>query len=150
MAEAVGLSASIITVAGVGLTLAQKLYDYGDGISSSSKRSREISSYVRSTAVAIEEVGNIFGAEDTATRKLISQNAIDTVQDVVEQCSTVFEQLREALENAKDGNGGLGRLLFPLRESRLVLLQSNLERLKSTLQCLMQVIIYARLKAEPR
>ncbi|KAF7136891.1 hypothetical protein CNMCM5793_006506 [Aspergillus hiratsukae] len=147
MAETIGLIASLVSIAGAGLTLAQKLHDYGAGVASSGKRTQEIAFHVRSTATVVEEVANIFKEEGSARRNLISHKAIETVEDVVKQCSAQFDQLNQVLENTANG-GGLGKLLFPLRESRLVLLQSNLERLKMTLQCFMQVIIYARLKAE--
>lgn len=41
-----------------------------------------------------------------------------------------------------------GRIFFPLKEARLNLVQTNLERLKSDLQCMIQIIIYARLKTK--
>ncbi|RHZ66000.1 uncharacterized protein CDV56_109477 [Aspergillus thermomutatus] len=143
MAETIGLIASLVSIAGAGLTLAQKLHDYGDGVASSGKRTQEIAFHVRSTATVVEEVASIFKEEGSARRNLISQKAVETVEDVVKQCSALFDQLHQVLDNTGNG-GGLGKLLFPLRESRLVLLQSNLERLKTTLQCFMQVIIYAR------
>ena len=65
------------------------------------------------------------------------------------QCNSLFEQISIALKNAENGNS-MGRLLFPLRESRLVLMQSDLERLKTTLQLLMQVVVYARVRAVQR
>jgi hypothetical protein len=149
MADPISLVSSILTIAGAGLTVAQKLYDYSDSISSSGRRCQQVALYVRSTAVAIEEIGKVFREEEEyqGKRELISSNAVETVSEVVGECGKVFERLEAALEGVQDG---FERLFFPLRESRLVLLQSNLERLKSTLQCLMQVIIYARLKAGQR
>ncbi|PWY90372.1 hypothetical protein BO94DRAFT_623167 [Aspergillus sclerotioniger CBS 115572] len=146
MAELIGLISSIIGIAGAGLTLAQKLHDYGDGVSGSSRRAQQIASYVRTTAICIEEVGSVLEEERVSDRVIVSRNALDTVRDIVGQCDGLFEQIEAALRSTGSGNG-MGRLLFPFRESRVVLMQSDLERLKTTLQLLMQVVVYARVRA---
>lgn len=56
-----------------------------------------------------------------------------------------FESLQEVVERM--GKQRV-RIFFPLKEARLNLVQTNLERLKSDLQCMMQIIIYARLKTK--
>ncbi|KAF4211018.1 hypothetical protein CNMCM5878_003230 [Aspergillus fumigatiaffinis] len=100
MAEAIGLIASLVSIAGAGLTLAQKLHDYGDGVGSSGKRTQEIAFYVRSTATVVEEVANIFEEERIARQNLISQKAIQAVEDVIKQCSALFDQLNQWLDRA--------------------------------------------------
>lgn len=66
---------------------------------------------------------------------------------VARECSRIFESLRELMDRI--GKRGVC-VLFPIRESRLTVLNPNLERLKSGLKFMMQIIIYARLKAERR
>ncbi|PYI09583.1 hypothetical protein BO78DRAFT_427268 [Aspergillus sclerotiicarbonarius CBS 121057] len=150
MAELIGLISSVIGIAGAGLALAQKLHEYGDGVSSSSRRAQQIAFHVRTTAQCIEEVGGVLEEEEISDRVLVSRNALETVRDVVGQCERLFGLIFTALKNAESGSGngiGMGRLLFPFRESRVLLMMSDLERLKTTLQLLMQVVVYARVRA---
>jgi hypothetical protein len=48
----------------------------------------------------VEEVANIFEEERIARQNLISQKAIQAVEDVVKQCSALFDQLNQWLDRA--------------------------------------------------
>ena len=146
--EAVGAAAAIIQLAGVGLTLARTLYGlYGEG-ASCNEQVKELSFYVKSTSIALEAVGNVFQEESNATKPLISANAIITANDVVSRCTDIFNKLGKIAEDGQKST--LSLLVFPLKSSRLQVLQTRLEQSKLDLQLMMQVIIYARLKVEPR
>lgn len=82
------------------------------------------------------------------TKPLISVNSIATANDVIFRCTEIFNKLGEMAENGQKNT--LSLLTFSLRRSRLLVLQTRLEQSKLDLQLMMQVIIYARLKAEPR
>ncbi|KAF7133824.1 hypothetical protein CNMCM5793_005236 [Aspergillus hiratsukae] len=96
---------SLVSIPVSGLTLAQKLHDYSAGVALSGKRTQEIAFHLRSTATVVEEVANIFKEEGSARRNLISQKAIETVEDVVKQCSAQFDQLNLVLDNTANGGG---------------------------------------------
>lgn len=144
--EAVGTAAAIIQLAGVGLALAKTLYRVSDEISSGKKQLKDLAFYVQSTSVVLEEVGKVFEEEDTASKPLISTNAITTANDVVARCKVIFDKLHRFAADSRDDT--FGSLKFILRSSRRQRLQAGLEQSKSDLQLMMQVIIYARLKLE--
>ncbi|KAL4939307.1 hypothetical protein BDV06DRAFT_225164 [Aspergillus oleicola] len=146
--EAFAVAASIVQVAGAGLALAKVLYGLCDETSSSKAQIKELAFSVRSTTVVLEEIGKIFQDESTAARQLISQNAISTTKEIVEKCTASFDTLQEIVASA--GQNTLGLLRFMMKGSTLKVLQSGLGEMRSNLQCMMQVIIYARLKAEPQ
>lgn len=50
----------------------------------------------------------------------------------------------------KDAESTVGLLKFGLQNSRLRVFRVELSDMKSNLQCIMQVVIYARMKAEQR
>jgi len=139
MAE-IGLIASVIQVAGAGLTLSKALYQYADSVSSADKRIRDIAQDVKLTSFVIDELGHIFKQDETAA--LISKNAVNTAEETVRECSNVFTEMEAALKRSKKNT--LGRLMLPFREPKLELLRTNIDRLKSTLQLLMQVLTHAR------
>ncbi|GAD95161.1 conserved hypothetical protein [Paecilomyces variotii No. 5] len=145
--EAIGAAAAIIQLAGVGLALAQTLYKICDEGLSRNKQVEELSSYVRSTSVALEEVGKIFEEEGRMANPIISTNAITTVNDVVAKCTEIFSELDKIVKGARDN--AVGALVFAIKGSQLRVLQTRLERSKIDLQLMMQVIVYARVKIGP-
>ncbi|KAJ5756980.1 uncharacterized protein N7511_007162 [Penicillium nucicola] len=146
MAEALGTAAAIIQLAGVGLTLAKVLYKVSDEITSSAKQVKELASYVHSTSIVLEEVGKVFEEEGTAPQPIISPNAITTANEVIARCQTIFEKLHQVAEDARTNT--FGAIILVLTSSRRLRLQTGLERSKSDLQLMMQIIIYARLKLQ--
>lgn len=145
--ETVGAAAAIIQLAGVGLTLAKTLYSlYGEG-ASGNEQVKELSFYVKSTSIALEAVGNVFQEESKAPKPLISENAIITANDVVSRCTDIFNKLGKIAEDGQKSTFSL--MVFPLKSSRLQVMQTRLEQSKLDLQLMMQVIIYARLMVQP-
>ncbi|OCL05709.1 hypothetical protein AOQ84DRAFT_92989 [Glonium stellatum] len=138
MAE-IGLIASVIQVVSTGLALSQTLYQYADSVASADKRIRDIAQDVKLTSFVIDELGRVFKRDETAA--LISKNAVDTAEETVRECSNVFVEMAATLKKSKKNT--LGRLMLPFREPKLELLRTNIERLKSTLQLLMQVLMHA-------
>jgi hypothetical protein len=146
--EAIGVAAAIFQLAGVGLSLAKTFYSLYDEGSSSKEQIIEMASYIKSTSIALEEVGKIFEEESKVPRPIISQNAITNVNELVSRCNGVFAELSKIAEDG--GRNSVGLLLFMIKSSRLRVLQTRLEQFKVDLQLMMQVIIYARLKVEPQ
>lgn len=145
--DVVGTAAAIIQLAGVGLALAQALYTLCDG-AKDNKQVKELSFYVRTTSTVFEEVGKIFEEESIAPRRVVSENAIATAKEVAEMCEDVFDTLDKVVKDARKNS--FGTLLLVLKSSFLRELQMKLERNKGHMQLLLQIIIYARLKAGTR
>lgn len=139
MAEVVGLVASVIQVAGAGLKLSQTLYQYADGVATADRRIRDIAKDVKLTSLVIDELGNVFKQDETA--RLISRSAVTTAEETMKECSTVFSEIDTML--AKSRKGTMGRLMLPFRDKKIELLRSHIDKLKSTLQLLMQVLVHA-------
>jgi hypothetical protein len=139
MAEAIGLVASVVQLAGTGLKLSQALYQYADGVATADRRIQDIAKEIRLTSFVIEELGSIFKKDDTLS--LISVSAVATANETLKECSAVFEEIEATLNKSRKGK--IGRLMLPFRESKIELLRSHIDKLKSTLQLLMQVLMHA-------
>ncbi|KAI8934405.1 hypothetical protein NX059_009140 [Plenodomus lindquistii] len=139
MAEVLGLVASVIQVAGAGLQLSQTLYEYADGVANADRKIQDIAKEIRLTSLVIDELGGIFRQDETA--KLISKSAVTTADETLKECSAVFSEIDATL--AKSKKGKMGRFMLPFRENKIELLRSHIDKLKSTLQLLMQVLVHA-------
>ena len=156
MAE-VGVIASIVQIADIGLRLSIKLYTFGEIVSTADKSVISISKDVFLTSSVLKELGNIL-KEDLQSR-ICSENAIHTADDIVKECMGVFEEMESILvkklpqlgcnekEKAKRAKVLLERLRWPYLQPKLELMRSNLERLKSTLNLMLNVITLARQQA---
>lgn len=142
MAE-IGIIASVIQVAGAGLKLSETLYQYTDSVSGAESRVKNIAKDVQLTSSVIEELGYVFKQDQSST--LLSKSAIKTADETIRECSTVFSELDAALKKTK--KNALGRFIFPFRETKIELLRSHIDKLKSTLQLLMQVLTHAHMIA---
>lgn len=138
MAE-IGLVASVLQVAGAGLKLSQTLYQYADGVTTADRRIKDIAKDLQLTSFVIEELSNIFQLESSST--VLSEKAIKTAHDTVKECAHVFVEINKAITKTKKNS--LGKFLLPFRDPKLELLRSNIDRLKSNLQLLMQVLTHA-------
>ncbi|KAF2845783.1 hypothetical protein T440DRAFT_472421 [Plenodomus tracheiphilus IPT5] len=139
MAEVVGLLASVIQLAGAGLKLSQTLYQYAEGVATADRRLKDIAQDIKLTSLVIDELGNVFRQEETA--KLISKSAVTTAEETMKECSAVFAEIDTTL--VKSRKGKMGRLMLPFRDNKIELLRSHIDKLKSTLQLLMQVLVHA-------
>jgi hypothetical protein len=139
MAEALGVVASIVQVAGAGLQLSKTLYLYADGVATADRRLRDIAKEIKLTSCVVEELGNVFKNDETAA--LISNNALKTANETIRECSAVFAEIEITLKKSKKNT--FGRLMLPFRDAKIELLRSHIDKLKSTLQLLMQVLTHA-------
>jgi hypothetical protein len=136
--EAIGAAASIIQVADAGLRLSKTIYSYIESVSTADKRLDYVCNHVQTTSQVVREIGDVFQHKETA--RLVSNGAIKTAIDAAKECEGVFEELRGVLEKTRKRKWGL-----PFKEQKLELLGAQLEKLKSTLHCLMSVLIHARM-----
>ncbi|CAO2658452.1 Nn.00g061750.m01.CDS01 [Neocucurbitaria sp. VM-36] len=59
----------------------------------------------------------------------------------MKECSTVFADIDASLKKSRKNT--LGRLMLPFRDTKIELLRNHIDKLKSTLQLLMQVLTHA-------
>ena len=159
MAE-VGLIGTIVGIAGAGVKLSITLYTFSETVATASWEIKNIARDVSLTAAVLEELGSNLKQDELA--KLYSGSAVKTAEDVVTECKSVFMEIdgilaktMEATSKRWPKKGGrltlsaLDRLKWPFLQPKMELLRGNLERLKSTLVLMLNVLTYARdLRAE--
>lgn len=170
MAE-IGLVASVIQIADTGIKLSITLYTFAETVLTADKSIKEIASDVSLTSSVLEELGQNLKKDQKS--RLCSDNAVRTAEGIVKECGIIFKQINETLQTTlnkikppagggkgkgkgKDGAQGgrtmavaaLERLKWPFLQPKMQLLRSNLDRLKSTLVLMLNVITYARKVAE--
>ena len=153
MAE-LGIVASIIQIADVGLRLSLRLYSFGETAASADKAIVSISKDVSLTSSVLQELGEHLKKDRDAP--ICSENAIKTAEEIGRECLHVFQELDGALEKGlkRLGVGGREksrwistvkeRLRWPLLQPKMELLRTNLDRLRVTLLLMLNVMIYAR------
>lgn len=157
MAE-IGLIASIVGIAGVGVKLSITLFSFAETVNTADRQIKDIARDVSLTSSVLEELGK--NLERDLQTKLCSDKAIETTKDVLRECSYVFTEIDLALNKSmkkisasattphskgqKLRLTGIGRLAWPFLQPKMDLLRSNLERLKSTLLLMLNVLTYAR------
>ncbi len=159
MAE-LGIIASVVSIADTGLRLSIKLYTFGEIVSTADKSVISISKDVSLTSSVLKELGSLL--ENDAESHIFSKNAVQTADTVVKECLEVFQEMESILvkklpslsgqDGIRGGGGGkkskatvlLERMKWGYLQPKLQLLRSNLDRLKSTLLLMLNVITYAR------
>jgi hypothetical protein len=98
----------------------------------------------------LRELSELLGSDN---RQYVSPRAIEATEKTVQECFEVFDHLNRALEKSvgdvQDGKDRkkikkLERIKWSFFQPRMDLLRTNLDRLKSSLALMLQVLIYAR------
>ena len=157
MAE-LGIIASVVQLADLGVRLSLRLYTFGQTAASADKSIISISKDVSLTSSVLKELGQTLQKDQEP--RLCSENAFQTVDGIVKECLEVFQSMDKTLAKSVSRLGlengqkrvwtvaALERLKWPFFQPKMQLLRSNLERLKSTLLLMLNVITYARQVAD--
>ena len=157
MAE-LGIIASVAQIADLGVRLSLRLYTFGETVASADNSISAISKDVSLTSSVLRELGQTL--EKDQQSRLCSQNALETADGIVKECFEIFQSMdkslaksmsRLGLQNGQRGAktvAALERLKWPFLQPKMQLLRSNLERLKSTLLLMLNVLTYARQVAD--
>ncbi|GFF51665.1 polyamine oxidase [Aspergillus lentulus] len=145
--EIIGIAASILQIADLGATVSVKLCTFYRQLKSADQSAHSLSSEVALTCSILRQLGENL-KQDEQTR-LYSAQAFDTAQEVLRECEKVFRRISAAVDESRADatknaiQRAARRLGFVLMERELDLLRGNLERLKSTMLLLLNVIMYA-------
>lgn len=148
--EAVGIVASVIQIADLGARLSVKLCTFSHKVKHADSNIRNIGSDVALTCSVLRELGDNLKKDEQS--RLYNMRAVETAEGVIGECMKVFTELEGAIDGHGSGGDGakngvfrrIGKgVKFSLVEPQVELLRSNLERLKSTLLLMLNVIIYA-------
>ena len=152
MAE-LGLIAAVVQVADVGIRLGEKLYTFGQTVASADDSIVFISKDISHTCTILKTLGS--SLEKDREDHFYSHNAMTTANTIVKECLEIFYEMDSALLKTITRMGldsgssraavALERLKWPFLKPKIMLLWSKLDKLKSSLQFLLNVFIYARL-----
>ena len=147
--------ASIIQIADVGFRLSVKLFTFAETIANADKAIGFTSKDVSITSSVLKQVGEVLKKDQSF--RTYSPEAIKTATAIVTECSQVFQEmdriLSERVPNISSNRGDRGsratmtleRFKWPYWQPKIRLLRSNLDRLRSTLVVMLNVIIYQRM-----
>lgn len=145
--EVLGIAASILQIAELGTKLSIKLCIFYRQVKNANESLQSLSSDVSLTCNILRQFGENL-QQDEQTR-FCSEQAFETAQEVLGECERVFMQIDGAID-ASDRSMAHSRLHRTARKFGIALLErdidvlrGNLERLKSTMLLMLNVIMYA-------
>ncbi|KAK7895051.1 hypothetical protein LTR67_005790 [Exophiala xenobiotica] len=144
--EILGIAASVIQIAELGCRLSVKLCVFSRKIKSADKTIDSISQEISATGAVLQQLGNELSKDENA--ELCSNEALATTRKLVDNCMSVFTELESSLDGCSSSSNSVvaawkQRLKFPFLEAQIEVLRSNLERLKSSLLVMLNVLIFA-------
>lgn len=157
MAE-IGIIASALQIADIGIRLSLRLYTFGETVASADKSIISISENVSLTSTVLKELGQTLDKDQTT--RICSPNAVSTADSIVKQCQRIFQEMdhilvkkfatiKSAEKDRKIKSAQtLERLRWPFIKGKIELLTSDLERQKSTLVLMLNVIALAKQEFE--
>ncbi|KAL4865724.1 hypothetical protein BDV12DRAFT_199909 [Aspergillus spectabilis] len=146
--EILGNVAAAIQIAELGSRLSMKLYTHHHKLKNADKSIRSLSRDVALTCNVMQQLGDSLNEDSEA--QLHSPEAFSTAQEVLDECQGVYKDIDNAIRptvNEPKPSRLVSitqRFSDVRRDSYLAMLGSNLERLKSTMLFMLNVIIYAR------
>ncbi|KAJ5744691.1 hypothetical protein N7533_009561 [Penicillium manginii] len=148
MAEVLGTISAALQVAELGGRLSVKLCTFAHKFKNADKALRSLSNDVALTCSVLRQLGDSMRQDDMVS--LYSPDAFATAQDVLEECKKVFKDLENEIEQQRPDASSKSRMeratrkiWFLMNEPRLDAVAGNLERLKSTMLLMLNVVIYA-------
>lgn len=150
MADVLGLSASILQVIGTGVQVSVYLYTFAETVSSAEKSIKEISDDILFTTSVLEQLRAILESE--RQHRTASKEAISTAENLANECSNVFGDIQTLLEKhfpkgKSKGSQRLNALKWPFIQPKIELYRANLEKHKTKLILMAQVLAYAKMVA---
>lgn len=149
MAEVIGVAASVIGIVAVGAKLSTTLYTYAKTVFTADQRLKHIAKDIPLTSQVHSQSGACL--EQDAGANICTANAIQVPREALDRCEKMFGEIEDAISEAvKRDEAGKAvfttstRLRWPLKEQKMSLLGANLDRLKSTLNLMLNVLLHAR------
>lgn len=147
--EILGIAASVVQIAELGGKLSVKLFTFSRKIKNADRSIDSISRDIAATGAVLQQLGHELKNDEEL--RLCSSEAVCTARGLVDDCNRVFLELDDALggKGPKTSThrlvvlGWKDRIKYPFLEAHIELLRSNLERLKSSLLVMLNVLIFA-------
>ncbi|KAJ5905721.1 uncharacterized protein N7473_002637 [Penicillium subrubescens] len=144
--EVIGIAASIIQIADLGTKLSVKLFSFYRQIQNADKAIQHLSSDVALTCAILRELGDSLKQDEQS--KLCSPEAHLTAKQMLKQCEEVLQQIQNMIDESRAPcksrwQQATNKLRNVLNEPDVNLVRGNLERLKSTMLLLLNVVMFA-------
>jgi hypothetical protein len=145
------VASAIIGVAAVGVQLSTALYTFAIAISSAEQDVTSIAGDIALTSNVLQSVGFFLKDKDTAA--IASKNALQDAEGILKRCRSTFGEVQEIIDKTSKVRNGdravskRAQFLWPLKGTRMELLQRCLEGLKTSLLLLLKVLQFARQQA---
>ncbi|KAL2351684.1 hypothetical protein BJ546DRAFT_851665 [Cryomyces antarcticus] len=147
MAE-IGIIASVIQIVGLGTRLSLGLYKFGVTMSSATQDVTRVANGVNLFCLMLRQVGTTL-EEDT----IHSPEAVETVQEIMQQCRHVFDEIGKMLAKFKSlGDDSKGphivdKWKWSIHKPKIDYLLGHLDSLKLTLSVMLQTLHAAKITA---
>ena len=145
-----GILASIIGLAAIGCRLSSRLNAVGCDIASAGVETLSISKGVTIFSLILKQVGQALQAADSVH----SSEALETAQQIANECKLVFDEIEEKLDKVttKRADGSMApsiqqRFKWCFKKGRLQYLLTRLESLKMDLLVMLQILQMGKLMA---
>ncbi|KAJ5690634.1 hypothetical protein N7462_005026 [Penicillium macrosclerotiorum] len=144
--EALGIAASIIQVADLGTKLSIQTFSFYRRVKNANEFVQLLSNEIALVSAILRELGDNLKEEESC--KLCSDEVLRTLGSVMHQCRDVFKQIQNMIGNNEQPEKSrfqqvTGKFRLVVLEPSLDRLRTKLERLKSTMLLLLNVILYA-------
>lgn len=143
--EIVGIAASVLQLADLGGRLSVALFTFSRKIKNADKSIASISAEIAQTGSILQQLGNEL--QKDSQLRICSVDAVAMAKALVNDCYSVFDELKESLDAKVPKNKIIAawkqKVKFPLIEPQINLLRTNLERLKSSILVMLNVLIFA-------
>lgn len=140
-----GVAASVLEVSDLAAKVSVRLLTLSRRIKDATKPIEALSKDIASTGAVLHQLGRQLKKDEDV--RVGSSTLATTVDDLVEECNKVFEGIDKALDGNITGSKAVLGLLhyvqFAALEPEMALLESNLERLRTPLALMLNVLIYA-------
>ena len=149
--EALGVAASVVQIAELGARLSVKLYTYSIKTANSNAAITAIHRDVALTSSVLGELGQTLSESNGGKQWAPSKTAILTAMGLLDECKKLFADLEGHIEShngeSKSKMKDISRSLkYPFIEPTIEVLRCQLDRLKSSLLLMLNVMVYARLQ----
>lgn len=140
-----GVASSVLEVSDLAAKISVRLFALSRKIKDAIKPIEALSKDIASTGAVLNQLGNQLKKGDDV--QVGSSTLVISVNDLVEECSNIFDSIDKALDGNTSGSKAILGLQHYVHiaslEPQLVLLETNLERLKTPLALMLNVLIYA-------
>ncbi|KAI9668193.1 MAG: hypothetical protein M1821_001013 [Bathelium mastoideum] len=148
MAE-LGIAASVVQIVGLGTKLSFSFYKLASTVSSATTDLSRVAKGVNLFCLMLKQMGLAL-KEDRTQEPIHSAEALETVQEIIQQCGGVFDELQSMLKKCGwEGDdmelSRLQKIRWTVKKPRIEYVLAHLDSLKLTLAVMMQTLQTARI-----